>query len=285
MKNQKGYTHWVVVILISAIAVGLVGAAWYYEDNKEEINANRNINKQSNECEANGGSLLSGSAEFGVRCIMPYADGGKVCYSSEECEGDCVTNVLSNLGKIGECDNSTYRSGCETAIEEDKLDCTMGDIRFGCTEDSWGDECYRSARKTPDSIECHKITTEEECNKFEECLGQYGPSYCDEDNCTADESYKDCDRNLKRDRCLFSDGTWKKSTEVGMSKIDVCVCPEGEELDKFNRCKTKISTGCSGLNEEECELNNDCISIVIAPECSEWGCDVPPMFQECKDKE
>lgn len=36
MNNQKGYTRWVIVILISVMAVGLVGAAWYYEENKEE---------------------------------------------------------------------------------------------------------------------------------------------------------------------------------------------------------------------------------------------------------
>ncbi len=35
MKNQKGYVRWVVVILISIMAVGLVGAAWWYEENKE----------------------------------------------------------------------------------------------------------------------------------------------------------------------------------------------------------------------------------------------------------
>lgn len=36
MKNQKGFAYWVVVILISVIAVGLVGAAWYYGQNKDE---------------------------------------------------------------------------------------------------------------------------------------------------------------------------------------------------------------------------------------------------------
>ena len=31
MNNQKGFAHWVIVILISIMAIGLVGAAWYYE--------------------------------------------------------------------------------------------------------------------------------------------------------------------------------------------------------------------------------------------------------------
>ncbi|MFC1687245.1 hypothetical protein ACFL0L_01605 [Patescibacteria group bacterium] len=42
MNYQKGFTHWVVVILISVIAVGLVGAAWYYEENKEEVTTTTN---------------------------------------------------------------------------------------------------------------------------------------------------------------------------------------------------------------------------------------------------
>lgn len=37
MKNKAGFTRWVVVILISVMAVGLVGVAWYYEANKNEI--------------------------------------------------------------------------------------------------------------------------------------------------------------------------------------------------------------------------------------------------------
>jgi len=38
MNNRLGYIHWVVVILIAVIAVGLVGVAWYYKDNKTEEN-------------------------------------------------------------------------------------------------------------------------------------------------------------------------------------------------------------------------------------------------------
>ncbi|MCH7492393.1 hypothetical protein IID19_02235 [Patescibacteria group bacterium] len=37
MKKISGFTHWLVAILISIIAVGLVGAAWLYEENKNEF--------------------------------------------------------------------------------------------------------------------------------------------------------------------------------------------------------------------------------------------------------
>lgn len=36
MNDTKGFTHIVIVILISVMAVGLVGAAWYYEENRKE---------------------------------------------------------------------------------------------------------------------------------------------------------------------------------------------------------------------------------------------------------
>lgn len=58
MKNQTGFAHWVVVILISVMAIGLVGVAWWYEENKEKtatstgtttkINTNNAINSNTN---------------------------------------------------------------------------------------------------------------------------------------------------------------------------------------------------------------------------------------------
>jgi len=48
MKNQKGFTHWVIVILISIIAVGLVSAAWYYEANKEEATTSTGTTSETN---------------------------------------------------------------------------------------------------------------------------------------------------------------------------------------------------------------------------------------------
>lgn len=37
MKDTSGFTHWVIVILIAIMSVGLVGVTWYYEGNKEKI--------------------------------------------------------------------------------------------------------------------------------------------------------------------------------------------------------------------------------------------------------
>lgn len=48
MKNELGYTHWVITILISIMAVGLVGAAWYYETKKGETVTNTTAKTNSN---------------------------------------------------------------------------------------------------------------------------------------------------------------------------------------------------------------------------------------------
>lgn len=42
MVKQVGFTHLVVAILISVLAVGMVGAAWWYEENKEGVNTEKN---------------------------------------------------------------------------------------------------------------------------------------------------------------------------------------------------------------------------------------------------
>jgi len=45
MRNQKGFVHWVILILISVMVVGLVGAAWYYEEKKgEHTTVNTKVN-------------------------------------------------------------------------------------------------------------------------------------------------------------------------------------------------------------------------------------------------
>lgn len=53
MKNTTGFTHWVIVILISVMAVGLVVVAWYYEENKEETTNNTSTTVNTNTTVAN----------------------------------------------------------------------------------------------------------------------------------------------------------------------------------------------------------------------------------------
>lgn len=43
MKNQNGFTRWIIVILISIMAIGLAGLGWYYQNSKNKTTLNSNI--------------------------------------------------------------------------------------------------------------------------------------------------------------------------------------------------------------------------------------------------
>lgn len=62
MKNTLGFTHWVIIILISIMAAGLAGAAWYYEANKEASNTNTPANNNSVACTTEAKLCPDGSA-------------------------------------------------------------------------------------------------------------------------------------------------------------------------------------------------------------------------------
>jgi hypothetical protein len=91
------------------------------------------IEKEKTECTSLGGnwsSMLTDANPTG-RCVITYKDGGTPCTSSDQCEGDCVTNVTLNLGKSGWCskENSKYER-CLTPIEENRITCRADDILY-----------------------------------------------------------------------------------------------------------------------------------------------------------
>lgn len=92
-------------------------------------------------CEKQGGNWIVGSAEYGSRCIMPYPDAGKECTSSDQCEGLCVTNVISQMGKKGECQKDNDSQGCWNAIESERFKCLFDDIMMSCDGQYWDNMC------------------------------------------------------------------------------------------------------------------------------------------------
>jgi len=74
MKNQKGFTHWVVVILISVMAVGLVGIAWYYEANKEGVNSNTNTTTTNTNAVANANDNSNTNSVTNTNIVSDSAD-------------------------------------------------------------------------------------------------------------------------------------------------------------------------------------------------------------------
>jgi len=90
------------------------------------------IPRTKESCEASGGTWYAEYGETVDVCVMPFKDGGKKCTSSDECEGSCVTNVVSQLGKQGTCQKTTDSSGCENPVESEYLDCRLDDVMVRC---------------------------------------------------------------------------------------------------------------------------------------------------------
>lgn len=94
-----------------------------------------------NDCKKKGGELIIGSAEYGSRCILPYYDAGKKCTSSNQCLGDCVTNIISQLGKEGVCQKNNDIKRCFNTIENKRFICSLDDIIIVCDSDNWDSMC------------------------------------------------------------------------------------------------------------------------------------------------
>lgn len=69
------------------------------------------------ECKLAGGDVAIAGMFANEICVMPYADGGKVCRKSSECLGLCL--VESEASKTGTCSLNDNRFGCSTFLLED----------------------------------------------------------------------------------------------------------------------------------------------------------------------
>ena len=96
--------------------------------------------ERSTECLDAGGEWKWIQADV-QGCVYSYSDGGKYCTSSDQCEGDCVTNVVSNLGVEGFCEHTTNNQGCFNAIENEHFECLEDDIIVRCDLDDWDSWC------------------------------------------------------------------------------------------------------------------------------------------------
>lgn len=93
-------------------------------------------------CEQEGGKWTSGEPQYGgQRCIKSYADAGKKCTNSDQCLGDCVTNIVSNLGKEGTCQKTNDRELCFNPVENERFQCLLGDIMAFCDGKRWDYQC------------------------------------------------------------------------------------------------------------------------------------------------
>lgn len=63
------------------------------------------------------------------QCVIRYADAGKVCTDSRDCQGDCriegVSGIASGAAASGVCQASSDRFGCHARVENGKAGPTL----------------------------------------------------------------------------------------------------------------------------------------------------------------
>lgn len=125
-----------VSLLICGLWLSIACNRGYAQPNADKIDPQEKAFIDSKEaCQAAGGTWSGyGSPENPGYCIRKYSDAGKPCVSSEECEGYCVTNKISELGKTGHCQASNFIGGCQTPIEEKFISCRTDDMVLKCPE-------------------------------------------------------------------------------------------------------------------------------------------------------
>lgn len=73
-------------------------------------------------CRAQGGEVMKTGRAQCYRCVMSYADAGKACKDSADCQGACETSgefINSGLAnQIGQCASNNNPFGCRQTIEK-----------------------------------------------------------------------------------------------------------------------------------------------------------------------
>ncbi len=78
-------------------------------------------------CTARGGEMMRVGRLQTLRCVVPFADAGKVCRDGDDCLGDCrAASVGPNEGTTtGVCAPNDLPFGCNTTIENGRAGATL----------------------------------------------------------------------------------------------------------------------------------------------------------------
>lgn len=80
-------------------------------------------------CAANNGTMKQVGKLQSWQCVINYADAGKPCSSSSQCQGDCRvasgTEVALGAPTAGVCQATSDRFGCNTRVEDGKAGATL----------------------------------------------------------------------------------------------------------------------------------------------------------------
>lgn len=139
MKNTLGFIYWVIIILISVMAVGLVGVAWYYQENREKNVISISPSQTLLVVETVGGLCFDEKANTGYGCNSTYTLYASGRYSltsqinneirtiNEGREGSVKQNQIEEFKKLikttnfSKLKNTPFTDDCPTAYDGSKI--------------------------------------------------------------------------------------------------------------------------------------------------------------------
>ena len=84
---------------------------------------------QMEDCTRRGGEVRRGGMFGSPVCIVPYADAGRACRDSDDCEGECryPAEARPKVGQrvMGQCQADSSPFGCFTGVENGKAEATI----------------------------------------------------------------------------------------------------------------------------------------------------------------
>lgn len=121
----------------------------------------QNFGSEKLGCKIKGGTWVGGAGDSTPNgwCLMKYSDAGKSCSSSSECQGGCMVDKISQLGKTGTCKKDNDFRGCFGRVEDKVISCRADDLIYNCDGSSQDSKsCQKFHDQTtlanPASVNC-----------------------------------------------------------------------------------------------------------------------------------
>ena len=84
---------------------------------------------EASACAARGGEMKQVGRMQSWQCVIAYADAGKRCTDSAQCQGDCrvegATGVQPGAATAGVCQATSDRFGCNAVVRDGKAGPTL----------------------------------------------------------------------------------------------------------------------------------------------------------------
>jgi len=82
------------------------------------------------ECLARGGRMQPLGRMQTMQCVVPYADAGRRCTDSDQCEGQCrvadvTTRPAPGASVVGQCQVDSNPFGCHATVENGRAQATI----------------------------------------------------------------------------------------------------------------------------------------------------------------